>query len=138
MPSQQAGRDFLLESFPQIMAYRYMIEAQALTLNEAMNIELQRYCYGINQLGLADLPLVELTDQSYLAYHQGAYLLLQLDQLLDGQLLIYIAKTIQSFNESAVISASQYVELLLSTLPQQLQDQAKNTFYNSLAANECT
>lgn len=131
IPKKQPGQDFLLESFAQYLAYRYLDSQQLLSLEAAIDNERTRYCRAVTRMNRVDAPLITIENQSHLAYHKGAYVLLLLDKLLDHQLLSILNNVIHALNNSREISAAAFIQILLNKIPQDILPVAKHLLYET-------
>ena len=137
VPAPQSGRDFILESFAQFMAYSYMQHADKQGLSVSMQREMKRYCHAVNTLKLEDSALSQLTNQQHLAYHKGAYVLLKLNELTDNQLMAYISMAMQQLSSKQLKNNQLFIDTLIEQLPVTIQKEAKSLFYAQKADALC-
>ena len=137
VPAPQSGRDFILESFAQFMAYSYMQHADKQALSVSMQREMKRYCHAVNTLKLEDSALSQLTNQQHLAYHKGAYVLLKLNELTDNQLMAYISMAMLQLSSKQLKNNQLFIDTLIEQLPVTIQKEAKSLFYTQKADTLC-
>jgi hypothetical protein len=88
VPTKAPGSLFVLESFPQFSAYKYLDHRKILSIDTARQNETKWYERARKSAKKAESPLASLqSSELALAYHKGTLTLLSLDKTTGGALM---------------------------------------------------
>lgn len=136
VPARSPGQLFVLESFAQFSAYKYLqsrgiISEDAAIQSEKKHYEDERLRSVKNETSLALLDK-DLT----LAYHKGPFVLLSIDKMLDHSMMGRFGDLIRGFSRNAPAQPQQIVESLIEQIPLSSRERARSLLCSPSAQEE--
>jgi hypothetical protein len=135
IPSKSPGRLFVLESFAQFAAYKYLESGGIMTAGAAIQSEKSRYLRARAHLAQNEVPLPLLGQDLELAYHKGPFVLLSLDQTLGDSLMDRFGGLIRLYTQQyrSPAQPQMIVEALIDGLPASSRENARSVLYATVA-----
>jgi hypothetical protein len=132
VPGRSPGWRFVLESFPQFAAYKYLDHRGILDEQDALRNEKRRYESARARLRDRDLPLLQTEAPNELAYNKGPLALLTLDGLHGRSLMNRLGELTKKYSHEfhGTTDPEQLVVDLLEQLPQADRETARPLFYS--------
>jgi hypothetical protein len=133
IPAKLPGRLFLLESFPQYAAYKYLFSRKILDSQEAVRNESRRYERALARLGQNDVPLARIEAANEVAYNKGPYVLLSLDRLSGGVLMNRLSDLLNEYDWSShgKTVPEQFLSSIVKDLPERERQKAQTLLYTT-------
>ncbi|HYK00232.1 MAG TPA: hypothetical protein VE974_00655 [Thermoanaerobaculia bacterium] len=128
VPTKAPGSLFVLESFPQFSAYKYLDHRKILDIDTARRNETKWYERARKSSKKAESPLASLqSSELALAYHKGTLTLLSLDQTTGGALMPAFGKVLSRHGCDTCPPAApqEIVASLIYELPSPAQPNAR-------------
>lgn len=124
VPERSPGRLFLVESFAQFAAYKYLDNRGTFKDSDGLRNERKRYEIARTRIRAPEVPLVELEQEDYLAYHKGPFVLLLLDAIAERQLIGRLSGIIgrYSYYSHGVTSAKMLISSMIEELPESARE----------------
>jgi Peptidase family M1 domain len=135
IPSMSPGELFVLESFAQFSAYKYLENIGVMSGDAAIQNEKDRYASARTHLSKNDAPLALLQQGDLeLAYHKGPLVLLSLDKISENSLMEDFGELIRLYAQlpPAPAQPQQIIESLINRLPITSAKNARSMLFTSV------
>lgn len=132
IPSRAPGQLFVLESFAQFSAYKYLESRAILSGDAAIQTEKSRYELARAHRAKGEAPLASLQQNDLdLAYHKGPFVLLSLDKMSGNSLLDLFGELIRLYAQNSPdgTQPQQIVESLIAQLPASSRKSARSLLF---------
>jgi hypothetical protein len=136
VPSKSPGRLFVLESFAQFSAYKYLQSRGVLTEDAAIQSEKKHYEDERPHPVKNEPSLISLDKDLNLAYHKGPFVLLSIDKMLDNSMMGRFGDLIGIFSQNSPAQPQQIVESLIEQIPVSSRARARSLLCSSSAQEE--
>lgn len=132
VPARSPGWRFVLESFPQFAAYKYLDHRGLLKEQDAMSNEKRRYEAARARLRNQDLPLLQVEAPNELAYNKGPLALMTLDGLHGHSLMNRLGDLMKKYSHEfhGNTDPEHLVATMIEQLPQGNRETARPLFYS--------
>ena len=129
--ARSPGRVFLLESFPQFAAYKYLSARGLFSEQKAVQNEKRRYQAARPRLRKSEVPLAQLETANELAYNRGPFVLFSLDKLGGGLLMNRLGDLITAYSHDLHGNAepAQFLASLVEQVPEKHRQTARALLY---------
>jgi ABC-2 type transport system permease protein len=135
IPSKAPGRLFVLESFAQFAAYKYLEDRGIMREDAAIQSEKNRYQLARAHRAKSEVPLPFLEQDLEFAYHKGPFVLLSLDKMSGDSLMDRFGDLIGLYtqNDGSPARPQPIVETLIDRLPAISRERARSLLFATTA-----